>query len=126
MLANRLPVPFPVAGRKGHDRISNNPSRRRAYRLRLGAHSAPSVCGQGAATGRGGWRHSTRRRPGIRARDRPTPAAPSPYGTIQKANMSVTQQANAKTTEEIVVMGPDGAVWLRSVPSDTAYQGDVD
>ena len=40
--------------------------------------------------------------------------------------MSVTQQANAKTTEEIVVMGPDGAVWLRSVPSDTAYQGDVD
>ena len=114
---------LPSRGEISYDRISANFSRRR---LRLGAHSAPSVCGQGAATGRGGWRHSTRRRPGIRARDRPTPAAPSPYGTIQKANMSVTQQANAKTTEEIVVMGPDGAVWLRSVPSDTAYQGDVD
>ena len=48
-----------------------------------------------------------------------------PYGTIQKTNMSVTQQANAETTEEIVVIGPDGTVWLRSVRSDTAYQGDV-
>ncbi len=49
-----------------------------------------------------------------------------PYGTIQNANMSVTQQATAEPAEEIVVMGPDGTVWLRSVPSDTAYQGDVD
>ena len=49
-----------------------------------------------------------------------------PYGTIQKANMSVIQQATAEPAEEIVVMGPDGTVWLRSVPSDTAYQGDVD
>ena len=49
-----------------------------------------------------------------------------PYGTIQKADMNLPQQANAAPAEEIVVMGPDGTVWLRSIPSDAAYQGDVD
>ena len=49
-----------------------------------------------------------------------------PYGTIQNAGLETPQQPLAATAEEIVVLGPDGTVWLRSTPSDTAYQGDVD
>ncbi|MCH8997849.1 MAG: hypothetical protein IID48_06225 [Proteobacteria bacterium] len=49
-----------------------------------------------------------------------------PYGTIQTANTGATQQAAADSTDEIVVMGPDGAVWVRSGAVDARYQSDVD
>jgi hypothetical protein len=65
-----------------------------------------------------------------------------PYGTDQTGAETVTQQtaqafslsapqqapqqANAETTEGVVVMGPDGAVWSHAGGQNTAYQGDVD
>ena len=49
-----------------------------------------------------------------------------PYGTIQTANTGATQQAAADSTDEIVVMGPDGAIWVRSGAVDARYQSDVD
>jgi hypothetical protein len=61
-----------------------------------------------------------------------------PYGTAQrtvqktaqafaiKVPQQAPQQANSDTTEGVVVVGPDGTVWLRDAADDTAYQGDVD
>jgi hypothetical protein len=53
-----------------------------------------------------------------------------PYGTIQSADqgnvVEAPQQANAETTEGVVVMAPDGTVWLRGGGDNAAYQGDVD
>ena len=49
-----------------------------------------------------------------------------PYGTIQTANTGATQQAAADSTDEIVVMGLDGAIWVRSGAVDARYQSDVD
>ncbi len=57
-----------------------------------------------------------------------------PYGTVQAAAQKTTQgfaikvpqQANAETTEGVVVMGPDGMVWLRAAGENAAYRGDVD
>jgi hypothetical protein len=53
-----------------------------------------------------------------------------PYGTIQTTDqgsaVNAPQQANAETTEGVVVMAPDGTVWLRGGGENAAYQGDVD
>ncbi len=49
-----------------------------------------------------------------------------PYGTTQTAGNGATQQAAADATDEIVVMGPDGTVWIRSGAVDARYQSDVD
>ena len=61
-----------------------------------------------------------------------------PYGTVQAAAqkaaqkttegfaIKVPQQAIAETTEGVVVMGPDGTVWLRAGGENAAYRGDVD
>ncbi len=49
-----------------------------------------------------------------------------PYGTIQTAGNDATQQEAADATDEIVVMGPDGTVWIRSGAVDARYQSDVD
>ena len=62
-----------------------------------------------------------------------------PYGTAQPAAqqnadqetarqiaIDLPQQANAETTEGVVVMGPDGTVWLRAGGENVAYRGDVD
>jgi len=44
----------------------------------------------------------------------------------QQAAQQAPQQAKAETTEGVVVMGPDGAVWLRAGGENAAYRGDVD
>ena len=57
-----------------------------------------------------------------------------PYGTVQTAAQKTTQgfamklpqQANAETTDGVVVMGPDGTVWLRAAADNAVYRGDVD
>ena len=57
-----------------------------------------------------------------------------PYGTAQVAGqepvqgfaMKVPQQANAESTEGVVVMGPDGTVWLRDGGDNAVYRGDVE
>ena len=57
-----------------------------------------------------------------------------PYGAIQaggqQANQKLTtntpQQANTETTEGVVVMAPDGTVWLRDGGANADYQGDMD
>ncbi len=65
-----------------------------------------------------------------------------PYGTAQTAgttrtagttqlagqgfSIKVPQQANAETTEGVVVLGPDGTVWQRAGGENAAYRGDVD
>ncbi len=61
-----------------------------------------------------------------------------PYGTVQAAAQETTQgfaikvpqqapqQAKAEITEGVVVMGPDGKVWLRAGGDNAAYRGDVD
>ncbi len=53
-----------------------------------------------------------------------------PYGTGQAVDQEPAQgepqQANAEVTEGIVVIGPDGTVWLRAEEEDPAYRGDVD
>ncbi len=66
-----------------------------------------------------------------------------PYGTAQgctaqtaaqettqgfglKVPQQAPQQARAETTEGVVVMGPDGTVWLRAAGENAAYRGDVD
>ncbi len=49
-----------------------------------------------------------------------------PYGTDQESAQGVPQQANAEVTEGVVVMGPDGTVWLRAVDDNPAYRNDVE
>ncbi len=49
-----------------------------------------------------------------------------PYGTTQTADTGATQQAAAGDTDGIVVMGPDGTVWIQSGAVDARYQSDVD
>jgi len=62
-----------------------------------------------------------------------------PYGTAQGGTvqtaaqtaaqgfaMKVPQQDNTETTEGVVVLGPDGTVWLRASGENAAYRGDVD
>ncbi len=61
-----------------------------------------------------------------------------PYGTAQMAAQTAAQkttqgyaikvprQAKAETTEGVVVMGPDGTVWLRAAGENATYRGDVD
>jgi hypothetical protein len=49
-----------------------------------------------------------------------------PYGTNPKADSGVAQRAAAETTDEIVVMSPDGKVWVRSGLTDQHYRSDVD
>ena len=52
------------------------------------------------------------------------------YGTGQAAGQETTQvvpqQANAEVTGGVVIMGPDGTVWLRAVDDNPAYRNDVD
>ncbi len=50
----------------------------------------------------------------------------SPYGTIQTADTGATQQAAAGAADGIVVMDPDGTVWIRSSAVESRYQSDVD
>ena len=49
-----------------------------------------------------------------------------PYGTIQTADTGATQQAAAGAADGIVVVDPDGTVWIRSSAVDSRYQSDVD
>ncbi len=53
-----------------------------------------------------------------------------PYGTAQAVDqgtaIKMPQQVNAEATEDVVVIGPDGAVWLRAVDENPTYKGDVD
>ncbi len=49
-----------------------------------------------------------------------------PYGTIQTADTGATQQAVAGASDGIVVMDPDGTVWIRSSAVDPRYQSDVE
>ncbi len=49
-----------------------------------------------------------------------------PYGTIDTADTGATQQAAAGAADGIVVMGPDGTVWIGSGAVDSRYQSDVD
>ncbi len=59
-----------------------------------------------------------------------------PYGTVRAAgatqlagqgfSIKVPQQANAETTEGVVVLGPDGTVWQRAGGENAVYRGDVD
>ncbi len=49
-----------------------------------------------------------------------------PYGTIQTADTGATQQAAAGAADGIVVVDPDGTVWIRSSAVDPRYQSDVD
>ncbi len=57
-----------------------------------------------------------------------------PYGTDQEGGRQVNQestinapqQANAETTEGVVVLAPDGTVWSRGGAANPDYQGDVD
>jgi len=49
-----------------------------------------------------------------------------PYGTIQTAASDTTQQAATGAGDGIVVMNPDGAVWIRSSAPDPRYQNDID
>lgn len=57
-----------------------------------------------------------------------------PYGTVQTGGRQVDQgsttnapqQANAETTEGVVVLAPDGTVWSRGSGVNAGYQGDVD
>ncbi len=49
-----------------------------------------------------------------------------PYGTIETADTGATQQAAAGAADGIVVMGPDGTVWIGSGAVDARYQSDVD
>ncbi len=46
--------------------------------------------------------------------------------TAQGFAIKVPQEANAETTEGVVVMGPDGTVWLLGAGDNVAYQGDVE
>ncbi len=49
-----------------------------------------------------------------------------PYGTIPTADSGVARQAAAESTDEIVVMSPDGTVWVRSGATNEHYRSDVD
>ncbi len=49
-----------------------------------------------------------------------------PYGTIQTADTGATPQAPAGAKDEIVIMGSDGTVWIRSGAVDARYQSDAD
>jgi hypothetical protein len=53
-----------------------------------------------------------------------------PYGTGQATGQVTTQgvpqQANAEVTEGVMVIGPDGTVWLRVEEEDPAYRGDME
>ncbi len=49
-----------------------------------------------------------------------------PYGTIHKVGVGVPQQAAAEATGEVVVMGPDGTVWVQSGGADARHQSDLD
>ena len=57
-----------------------------------------------------------------------------PYGTVQagaqqvgqESTTNAPQQANAETTEGVVVLAPDGMVWSRGGGANADYQGDVD
>ncbi len=40
--------------------------------------------------------------------------------------IEASRRANAETTEGVVVLGPDGTVWLRAGDENPAYRGDVD
>ncbi len=53
-----------------------------------------------------------------------------PYGTGQATGQVTTQgvpqQDNAEVTEGVMVIRPDGTVWLRTEEEDPAYRGDVE
>ena len=50
-----------------------------------------------------------------------------PYGTVQKLGTGASQETGTGVTEGVVVMGPDGTVWIRSDASDDEhYRTDVD
>ncbi len=50
----------------------------------------------------------------------------SPYGTIHKVGVGVPRQAAAEATVEVVVMGPDGTVWVQSGADAARHQDDLD
>ena len=62
------------------------------------------------------------------------PGGTNPDGTDQAGGQQVSQgstinapqQANAETTEGVVVLAPDGTVWSRGGGANSDYQGDVD
>ncbi len=55
-----------------------------------------------------------------------TAAQKAAQKTTQGFAIEVPQQANAETIEGVVVMGPEGTVWLRGGGENAAYRGDVD
>jgi hypothetical protein len=68
------------------------------------------------------------------AQDSANSGGTDPYGTVQAGGRQVDQgsttnppqQANAETTEGVVVLAPDGTVWSRGGGANADYQGDVD
>ena len=49
-----------------------------------------------------------------------------PYGAIRKGDSGVAQETTVETTEEIVLMGPDGAVRIRPSTTSELYREDAD
>ncbi len=49
-----------------------------------------------------------------------------PYGAIRKGDSGVAQEATVETTQEIVLMGPDGALRIRPSTTSERYLEDAD
>ncbi len=49
-----------------------------------------------------------------------------PYGTVPKVGAGVPQPAAAAVGVEVVVMGPDGTVWIQSGVDGARHQDDLD
>ena len=49
-----------------------------------------------------------------------------PYGTVHKAGVGVPQRAATAAAVEVVVMGPDGTVWVQSGVDGARHQDDLD
>ncbi len=55
-----------------------------------------------------------------------TAAQKTTQGFVMKVPQQAPQPAKTETTEGVVVMGPDGTVWLRAAGDNAAYRGDVE
>ncbi len=82
---------------------------------RTSAPPPPATAGAGQAAAIGGLAYGAANTGGT-----------YPYGAIQKAGSSAVRQAAAPAADGIVVMGPDGNVWIRGGAGDARYQADVE
>jgi hypothetical protein len=82
--------------------------------------AAADVSAYGAANTGGTYPYGTGQATGTAQADGTAQAPAQGYA------INLPQQANAEVTEGVVVMGPDGTVWLRSAGENPAYRGDVD